>query len=343
MAQSAARPDWSGCLRAKDPEQRVQACTFILNDTRDPKIIVRALNGRGNALCATIQRCAEAVPDFTSVVKSAPTIAGYHDNLARALRAASRYEDALRVSDRAIALASKMAFVYVGKAKTLAAAGRGAEAHDVVRAAMGVVPVDGGLIEYDGKLLGDLRRFPESYAAFDQALRIQPTRAGVYVRRADVELAEGRIDDAIHDLERYPSDGDEADAVHTKLEALRGVRDEHVATIHEPAPYKSLDRVVGGSLAFAAHDGLSTPNHGSASDARDASLRRRCLPSARAATCTIGALSSAALRSITTRTILCLAAPPTPDAGTTSWRPMDGLSPSSTRASAATGRHGTDS
>ena len=221
MAQSAARPDWSECLRAKDPEQRVQACTVILSGTRDPKIIVRALNGRGNALCAAAQRCAEAVPDFTSVVKSAPAIGGYHDSLARALRAASRYDEALRESDRAIALAPAATFLFVGKAKTLAAAGRGLEAVAVIEMAMTGTATDAGLLEYEGKLFGDLRRYPESHAAFEHALRLQPTRISIYARRADVEIAEGRTEEAIRDLKSYPADGSEIDQVHSKLAALR--------------------------------------------------------------------------------------------------------------------------
>ena len=219
-ASSIAAVDWAECLHAVDPDVRAAACTDIIGNTRDRKTLLRALNGRGNALCAT-DRCREAVPDFTSVVRLAPDVAGYHDNLARALRAATRYPEALQESEQAIDLAPKLAFVYVGKARTLAAAGRGDEALAVVRIAMAVAPVDAGLLEYQGKLLGDLKRYPESYAAFDRALQMQPTRASVYVRRADVEAADGRSADAIRDLERYPADGAEFYQVTDKLNALR--------------------------------------------------------------------------------------------------------------------------
>ena len=224
MAASApafAAVDWPGCLHAAEPAARAQACTGIIGSTNDHKTLLRALNSRGNALCATADRCREAIPDFASVVKLAPDVAGYHDNLARALRAAQRYPDALQESDRAIGLAPKYAFVYVGKARTLAAAGRGAEALAVVQVAMAVAPVDAGLLEYQGKLLGDLKRYPESYAAFERALQMQPTRASVYARRADVEIADGRSVDAIRDLERYPANGAEANQVKDKLNILR--------------------------------------------------------------------------------------------------------------------------
>lgn len=224
MAASApafAAVDWSGCLHAADPDVRALACTSIIGGTADHKTLLRALNGRGNALCATADRCREAVPDFASVVKLAPDVAGYHDNLARALRAAQRYPKALQESDRAIGLAPKFAFVDVGKARTLVAAGRDAEALAVVQVAMAVAPVDAGLLEYQGKLLGDLKRYPESYAVFARALQMQPTRMSVYVRRADAEAAEGRTAAAIGDLEHYPLDGAEAVQVRGKLDVLR--------------------------------------------------------------------------------------------------------------------------
>ena len=245
--------DWTECLRAVDPDQRVEACTAILGKTKDRRSIMRAFNGRGNALCATADRCREAVPDFASAVKLAPDVAGYRDNLARALRAALRYQEALQESDRAIALAPKLAFLYVGKARALAATQRGDEAVHAIETAMAVAPQDAGLLEYDGKLLGDLRRYPESYAAFDRALQLQPTRAGVYVRRADVALLEGRPENAIRDLERYPADGTEADGVLTRLAALRASQARRVAGSSTPVLNKPVDVVVD-TRPPSAHD-----------------------------------------------------------------------------------------
>lgn len=209
------------CMHGADPKERVAACSGIIGSTDEHRTLIRALNARGNALCDIEDRCGQAVPDFAAIVKMAPTIAGYFDNYARALRAARRYDEAIAASERAVRLAPRLAFTYAGKAHTQEEAGRIDGALATVSLALEALPTDAGLWEHKGKLLGELKRFAEAYPAFERALVLQPDRSGIYIERAGAELAEGRYDAAIADLARYPADGEDADEVRGKLQVLK--------------------------------------------------------------------------------------------------------------------------
>ena len=123
--------------------------------------------------------------------------------------------------DKAIALAPTLAFAYFGKAVALEEEGRFSAALNVVGAAISLVPTEARPWELKGKLLSEAKNFTAAYAAFRQALVLDPGRASVFVQRADAEIAEGRSAEAIADLERYPTVGQAAAEVHGKFYALR--------------------------------------------------------------------------------------------------------------------------
>lgn len=209
-------------------DDRIAACGEVIDQVRDKTILLRAYNTRGLALC-DLDRCDQAVEDFNHVIRLNPKIAGYFDNRARALRAAKRFSEAMADSEHAIAMAPTYAFVYLGKAHALEDQDRFDDALQTVDLAMQIERANAGVYEYRGKILGELKRFDEAYAAFNQAMQIQPARPSVYRTRGDVEYAEGKLDSALADYERYPSDGKDIDAVSAAMQTVRSTLAEQQA------------------------------------------------------------------------------------------------------------------
>lgn len=215
----------SACRHAGDLSQRVIGCTTIIERSHDRKSLLRAYNTRGLALC-DLDRCAEAVTDFDQVVRLEPSIAGYFDNRARALRAAGRLDEAIAASDHAIRMAPGYTFLLLGKAHGLEDASRLDEALSTIGQASTLDPSDAGIWEFRGKVLGELRRYDEAYVAYARSLAIDPTSWSVFRTRADTELAQGRVDAALEDLARYPSDEEGAQEVVAKIAAIRATQRE---------------------------------------------------------------------------------------------------------------------
>ncbi len=234
--------EMESCRHSDDLSEKVAGCTAVIKASRDRRALLRAYNTRGLALC-DLGRGAEAVDDFSRVIQIEPSIPGYFDNRARALRDAGRYSEALADSDRAIRMApdyiregrpsstqerkkaQEFAFLFMGKAETLEAIPRLQEALSEIDKASLFDPSGVYILQGRAKVLGMLGRYEEAYAAYDRALALEPDAWGVYEERADTELAQGRPDAALLDLERYPPTGDDAPKVKERIAEIHRGQD----------------------------------------------------------------------------------------------------------------------
>ena len=215
LHQASADDLYGRCKHEHDPALKLQACGGVIASSRDRNHVFWAHNGRGLALC-DLDRCAEAVDDFSAAIRLDSSIAGVFDNRARALRSAGRFDEAVADSDRAIKMAPTLAFTYFGKAVSLDKAGRYNAALTSIDQARAIDSGNAGVWTLHGKILGELDRYDEAYVAYGQASTLNPDDENIFRARSETEHAQGHIEAAIDDLRRYhPSSKDTAEVAAT--------------------------------------------------------------------------------------------------------------------------------
>jgi tetratricopeptide (TPR) repeat protein len=64
--------EFSACLRANSASEKIELCSLVIRHSRQTRQLERAYLRRGNAY-AELNRFAEAVSDFTSLIQINPT------------------------------------------------------------------------------------------------------------------------------------------------------------------------------------------------------------------------------------------------------------------------------
>jgi tetratricopeptide (TPR) repeat protein len=155
------------CRGSKDLHVKAEACSFVIGQSRARAELERAHNSRGHAYLG-LKRFADAVSDFTQVIKFNGSIAGYFDNRRHAYFGMGQLDLALQDASTAIRLAPKHAFVYVSRAL----------------------------------IYKELRSFESARSDFTTAMSLDPSWVGLNVERGIVYVKMGRLDAAIADFNR---------------------------------------------------------------------------------------------------------------------------------------------
>lgn len=213
--QGAGADAFRSCVGAAMAEEKIARCGEAIRSEGDPRRLERAYLRRGNAF-AESGRFAEAVEDFSALVRLNPAIAGYYDNRGRALKELGRFSEALRDALIAVRISPQSAFVYRSRGEVYDAMNRPDLAVADYSHGLDIEPGNVGLRVDRGKALAKLGRNGEAEADFAAAIAQDPASAigyrerGLFYRalgdpRAAADLAEAvRID---------PSDWEAASAL----------------------------------------------------------------------------------------------------------------------------------
>jgi tetratricopeptide (TPR) repeat protein len=101
--------EFSACLRANSASEKIELCSLVIRHSRQARQLERAYLRRGNAY-AEVNRFADAISDFTSLIQINPTVAGFYDNRQYALKSMGRLREALDDANTVIRLAPTYSF-----------------------------------------------------------------------------------------------------------------------------------------------------------------------------------------------------------------------------------------
>lgn len=158
------------CRSARSAINKVELCSRALKEAKDRKSVERLYLRRGNSFMQ-LGRYAEAVDDFTNLIRLNSGVAGYYDNRQAAYRALGENDKALADANTEVAIAPRQTFVYRSR----------------------------------GLLYEALGRFDAAISDFSHALALEPQNADLTIDRARVEVSAGRPNDAIFDLSKLIS------------------------------------------------------------------------------------------------------------------------------------------
>lgn len=190
------------CRDADEARDRVSACTRVLSGTRDKARIGQAYNRRGHAN-VELENYDAAARDFAEVARLNPTVGGYQDNRAKALRLSGRFAEALDAADAAVRLAPAHAFVLRGRALIHEAMGRLDRAVTDIERGMEIDPRDPGLPADRGRLHAMMVRDEDAVRDFTAALHLDPARTDPLRDRGFAYIRLGRLEAALADLAAY--------------------------------------------------------------------------------------------------------------------------------------------
>lgn len=201
------------CRSAPTAGDRVAACNFVIARVADSGALSKAYNRRGLANIE-LGRYAEAVRDFTEVIRSNPEVAGYYDNRQNALRRLGRLNDALRDANVAVRLAPGYTFVLRSRANIYDDMGRQDLAiADFTRA----IAKDASLRADRAKLYVKVGHSGDAIVDLTNAMALDPTNLGLLRERALAFVGVGDRTAARSDLVDYlakqPGDTEAAQAL----------------------------------------------------------------------------------------------------------------------------------
>jgi S1-C subfamily serine protease len=200
VSASASHADEFGaCLKANGASEKIERCSLVIRHSRQAWQLERAYLRRGNAY-AELNRFADAVTDFTSLIRLNPTVAGYYDNRQYAVKSMGRLREALDDADRAIRLAPTYSFGYRSRGNVNDAMGRFDSAIADYTKAISLEPRDVGLLIDRGRILAKVGRDPEAIADFSHALDIDHNATAAFRERGFVYKKLGNISAALADL-----------------------------------------------------------------------------------------------------------------------------------------------
>jgi S1-C subfamily serine protease len=187
------------CRRAKTTPEKLEACSLVINTSRNAVQLERAYLRRGNAL-AELNRFAEAANDFTALIQINPTIAGYYDNRLNARKALGQFRGALEDADMEMRLAPSAAFVYRSRGSVYDAMGRYDAAIADFTRATAIDPRDAGLLIDRGKILSKAGRDRDAIRDFTQALEVDHAAIAALRERGMTNKKLGDFSNALADL-----------------------------------------------------------------------------------------------------------------------------------------------
>ena len=151
----------------------------------------------------TLADLAEAVDDFTFVIKYEPRIARLHDNRQNAYRRNGQLNDALNDANEAIRLAPTYSFVYRGRANVYNDMGKYYLAVADYDEAIQLAPNDGGLFIDRSKIFRTESRFDQAISDFSHALDLDKKWTAAYRERGLTHKLMGQSHQALDDLITY--------------------------------------------------------------------------------------------------------------------------------------------
>ena len=200
---SAARADpYELCIKAQSAFQKVERCSAAIATSRDRKRLERAYLRRGNAFIE-LNRFADAVDDFSELIRINPNVAGYYDNRLNALRSLGRYDEALRDANATIRLAPTYAFTFRSRANVYADMGSLGPAIADYSRAISMDPGSAGLLIDRGKAFAKASRNQDAIADFSRALDLDSRAHAALRERGLLYLKIGKYDAALDDLTLY--------------------------------------------------------------------------------------------------------------------------------------------
>lgn len=171
------------CRSAITASDKVAACSFVIARASDDSILSKAYNRRGLAN-VELGRFAEAVRDFTEVIRFNPEIAGYYDNRQNAFRQLGRLNEALRDANTAVRLAPGYTFVLRSRANIYDDMGRQDLALADFTRAIIMDPKDASLRADRAKLHVKVGHNGDAIVDLTNAMALDPTNAGLLRDRA---------------------------------------------------------------------------------------------------------------------------------------------------------------
>jgi len=198
------------CKSASEATERVAACTTVIASSRDKSLLGRAYNRRGHTY-VELKNYLAAARDFAEVVRLNPTVGGYQDNRANALRLAGRYDEALDAASAAIRLAPGYAFVLRGRALIYEEMGRLDQALADVDRGIAIDARDAGLRVDRGRLDAKMVRDDDAIRDLTTAIELDPSRTDALRERGLAHIRGGRSEAGLADLNAFvaghPDDG----------------------------------------------------------------------------------------------------------------------------------------
>ncbi|WP_159020330.1 tetratricopeptide repeat protein [Methylobacterium phyllosphaerae] len=168
----------------------------------DRAALLRAYNRRGLAN-VELGQYAEAIRDFSAVIRLNPDVAGYYDNRQNALRQLGRLPEALRDADAAVRLAPGYTFVLRGRALVYDAMGRFDLALADFTRAINLDSKDAGLRADRAKIFAKISRLDDAYSDLTTAISLDPSNAGLLKDRGLLLARYGEPAAARSDLLAY--------------------------------------------------------------------------------------------------------------------------------------------
>ena len=190
------------CKAATVAADKARACTVVISRSRDKSAVGAAHNRRGHAN-VELKRYAEAVRDFSEVIRLNPTVAGYYDNRQYVLRQLGRLDEALQDANAAVRLAPTYSFVLRGRANVYDDMGKLDLAIADFTRGIAIDPKDAGLRADRAKLYAKARRDREAVADLTDAFELNPSFTGLLRDRGLARVRLGEREAAKADLAAY--------------------------------------------------------------------------------------------------------------------------------------------
>ena len=248
------------CFRSKLAIEKIAACGYAIPRTSDFKILERLFLRRGNAL-VELDRNAEAISDFSELLRLAPRVAGYYDNRQAAYRSLGMYNEALADANTAIQVAPNHSFVYRSRALTYEAMKQFVSAITDFDTAASMNSQDIGLIVDRARIKSKAGRVREAINELSHVLEIDRNNSPAYKERGMAYLADGNLFAAKQDLTiaslNMPSDPDIPRALSAIASQLQAAP---IPSPPQPSPSQSKMKASSGS-AFRIANGKFVTNH----------------------------------------------------------------------------------
>ena len=204
------------CRSAFSAGDKIAACNFVIARAPDGSSLAKAYNRRGLAN-VEIGRYAEAVRDFTEVIRFNPDVAGYYDNRQNALRQLGRLDEALRDANTAVRLAPGYTFVLRGRANIYDDMGRRDLAIADFTRAIALDAKDASLRADRAKLYVKIGSTGDAFLDLSHAIALDPANIGLRRDRGMLLAHQGNRVAARPDLTAYvsehPEDAEAAQAL----------------------------------------------------------------------------------------------------------------------------------
>ena len=235
------------CGKSKVASVKVGYCTAVIQKSNDPRILERAFNRRGHANME-LNEFADAVSDFSEVIRLNPRIAGYYDNRQNAYKSLGQLGDALNDANAAIRFAPNYAFVYRARGNVYVEMGRLDLAVGDYTTAISLDPRDAGLLLDQGKILAKAGHLREAIAEFTRALDLDRNLALALRERGLANKKLGNLEAASADLKLYSS------VQATDVEVAQAMQElqSHASPYAESAGARSVETVSTHRSSFTS-------------------------------------------------------------------------------------------